>query len=42
MIIEGDVKSGDIDTRFEERTIDDILAMDDGIQDEEDFCIRCV
>lgn len=38
MIIEGDIKTGDIDTRFEERTIDDILAMDDGDQDEEDFC----
>ena len=38
MIIEGDIKTGDIDTRFEERTIDDILAMDDGAQDEENFC----
>ncbi|MFA5181089.1 MAG: DUF3141 domain-containing protein [Syntrophales bacterium] len=38
MIIEGDLKTGNVDTRFEERTIDDILAMDDGDQDEEDFC----
>ena len=38
MIIEGDIKTGNIDTRFEERTIEDILAMDDGDQDEEDFC----
>lgn len=38
MIIEGDLKTGDIDTRFEERTIDDILAMDDGAEDEENFC----
>ncbi len=38
MIIEGDLKTGDVKTRFEERTIDDILAMDDGDQDEEDFC----
>jgi len=38
MIIEGDIKTGDIDTRFEERTIEDILAMDDGTQDEENFC----
>ncbi|MEI7637121.1 MAG: DUF3141 domain-containing protein, partial [Syntrophus sp. (in: bacteria)] len=37
MVIEGDIKTGDIDTRFEERTIDDILAMDDGTQDEENF-----
>jgi pimeloyl-ACP methyl ester carboxylesterase/tellurite resistance protein len=37
MIIEGDIKTGDIDTRFEERTIDDILDMDDGVQDEENF-----
>ncbi len=38
MIIDGDIKTGDIETRFEERTIDDILAMDDGVQDEENFC----
>jgi tellurite resistance protein len=38
MIIEGDIKTGEVETRFEERTIDDILAMDDGSQDEEDFC----
>ena len=37
MVIEGDIKAGNIDTRFEERTIDDILGMDDGVQDEEDF-----
>ncbi len=37
MIIEGDIKTGDIDTRLEERTIDDILAMDDGTEDEENF-----
>ena len=38
MILDGDIKTGDIETRFEERTIDDILAMDDGVQDEENFC----
>ncbi|MCK9391532.1 MAG: DUF3141 domain-containing protein [Syntrophales bacterium] len=38
MIIKGDIKTGVIDTSFEERTIDDILAMDDGTQDEENFC----
>jgi pimeloyl-ACP methyl ester carboxylesterase len=39
MIIEGDLKTGDVETRFEERTIDDILAMDDGTEDEENFCV---
>ena len=38
MIIDGDVKTGNLDFRFEERSINDILAMDDGTTDEEDFC----
>jgi len=38
MIIDGDAKTGNLDFRFEERSIDDILAMDDGTADEEDFC----
>jgi len=38
MIIDGDAKTGNLDFRFEERSLDDILAMDDGTADEEDFC----
>ena len=37
MIIEGDVKSGDFTTRFEERTFADIDAYGDGVPNEEDF-----
>lgn len=37
MVIEGDVKTGDFKANFEERTLDDIAAMDDGKEDEEDF-----
>jgi pimeloyl-ACP methyl ester carboxylesterase/tellurite resistance protein len=37
MVIEGDLKTGAFEARFEERTIDDILAMDDGTEDEENF-----
>ena len=39
MIIEGDVKSGDFTTRYEERTFADIAAYDDGVQDEDDFSV---
>ncbi len=39
MIIEGDVKSGDFTTRYEERTFADIAAYDDGTEDEEDFSV---
>jgi pimeloyl-ACP methyl ester carboxylesterase/tellurite resistance protein len=37
MVIEGDVKTGNFKANFEERTLDDIAAMDDGTEDEEDF-----
>jgi len=37
MVIEGDVKTGDFKASFEERTLNDIAAMDDGTEDEEDF-----
>ncbi len=39
MIIEGDVLKGDFTARYEERTLEDIAAMDDGIKDEEDFSV---
>jgi len=39
MIIEGDIRSGDFTTFFEERTFADIAAYDDGTKDEEDFSI---
>jgi len=37
MVIEGDVRKGDFTVRFEDRTLEDIAAMDDGVADEEDF-----
>jgi pimeloyl-ACP methyl ester carboxylesterase len=39
MIIEGDVLKGDFAARYEERTLEDIAAMDDGTEDEEDFSV---
>jgi tellurite resistance protein len=39
MVIEGDVAKGDFTTRFEERTLDDIRALDDAPEEEEDFSI---
>jgi pimeloyl-ACP methyl ester carboxylesterase len=39
MIIEGDVKSGDFTTRYEERTFADIAAYDDEVKDEDDFSV---
>ena len=39
MIIEGDILKGDFAARYEERTLKDIAAMDDGTQDEEDFSV---
>ena len=39
MIIEGDVLKGDFTARYEERTLEDIAAMDDGTKDEEDFSV---
>jgi tellurite resistance protein len=39
MVIEGDVAKGDIATRFEERTLEDIKALDDAPEEEEDFSI---
>ncbi len=39
MIIEGDIKSGNFITRYEERTFADIAAYDDGTADEEDFSV---
>jgi hypothetical protein len=39
MVVEGDVKSGDFSTSYEERTFADIAAYDDGTQDEEDFSV---
>lgn len=41
MVITGDVKSGDFDARFEERTFEDIIAMDDD-NEEEDMDFRTV
>jgi tellurite resistance protein len=37
MVIDGDVKTGDFVARFEERTMDDIAAMGDEIDDEKSF-----
>ena len=37
MVIDGDVKSGDFVARFEERTMKDIAAMGDEIDDEKSF-----
>ena len=39
MIIEGDVLKGTFAARYEERTLEDIKAMDDGTEDEEDFSV---
>ncbi|MGE5844514.1 MAG: DUF3141 domain-containing protein [Syntrophaceae bacterium] len=39
MVIEGDVAKGDFTTRFEERTLDDIRALDDAPEEEDDFSI---
>jgi pimeloyl-ACP methyl ester carboxylesterase len=39
MIIDGDVKSGNFTTRYEERTFADIAAYDDGTEDETDFSV---
>jgi pimeloyl-ACP methyl ester carboxylesterase len=39
MIIEGDVLKGAFTARYEERTLDDIKALDDGTEDEEDFSV---
>jgi tellurite resistance protein len=39
MVIEGDVKKGDYTTRFEERTLEDIEALDDAPAEEEDFSV---
>lgn len=39
MIIEGDVKSGNFTTRYEERTFADIAAYDDAVRDEDDFSV---
>jgi len=37
MVIEGDVKKGNFTASFEERTLEDITAMDDGVEDEGEF-----
>ena len=39
MVIEGEVATGDISTRFEERTLEDIKALDDAPEEEEDFSV---
>ncbi|HOD63685.1 MAG TPA: DUF3141 domain-containing protein [Smithellaceae bacterium] len=39
MVIDGDVASGKFESRFEPRTMADIAAYDDGIQDEKDFSV---
>jgi hypothetical protein len=39
MIIEGDILKGAFTARYEERTLDDIKALDDGTEDEEDFSV---
>ena len=39
MVIEGDVAKGDFTTRFEERTLEDIRALGDAPETEEDFSI---
>ena len=39
MVIEGDVSSGNFTTHFEERTLDDIKALGDAPETEEDFSV---
>lgn len=39
MVIEGDPRKGSFAARYEERTLEDIKAMDDGTEDEEDFSV---
>jgi pimeloyl-ACP methyl ester carboxylesterase/tellurite resistance protein len=39
MTLEGDVRTGECVARFDERTLEDIAALDDGTDDEQDFSV---